>query len=168
MLVILLSGSVALSGQTRQENWERCAGKDPDQSVGGCSALTQSNQETGTSLAAAFYDRGIAYAHKHDFDHAIQDYDQALRINAVYARAFCSRGRAYAGKRDFDRAIQDYDRALQIKPDYADAFIMRGNAYTLKSQYDRAIQDFDDALQINPTSADAFYGRGLAHQYKGE
>ncbi len=70
---ILLSGSAVLRGQTRDENWKRCGGNDPDRAIEACSALIQSGQDTGINLAAVFYDRALAYAHKGDYDLAIQD-----------------------------------------------------------------------------------------------
>src|SRR5260370_16181561 len=49
-------------------------------------------------------------AHKGDIDHAISDYDQALRLNPSLASAFYERGNAYALKGSYDYAIKDYDR----------------------------------------------------------
>src|SRR5207237_1221173 len=111
--VILLGGSAVLRGQTRDENWKRCGGNDRDRAIEACSALIQSGQDTGINLAAVFYDRPLAYAHKGDYDLAIQDYDQAIRLNASLANAFYGRGVAYALKSDYDRAIADYDQALR-------------------------------------------------------
>ena len=48
-------------------------------------------------------------AHKGDIDHAISDYDQALRLNPRLASAFYERGNACALKGSYDYAM-DYDR----------------------------------------------------------
>src|ERR1700733_2712070 len=85
VLVIWLGGSAALRGQTQNEYWKQCASDDPERDLQACSALIQSGHETGMSLAKAFYDRGLAYAKKGDYDLAIQDYDQALRLNPTFA-----------------------------------------------------------------------------------
>ena len=79
------------------------------------------------------YSRGLAYRHKGDNDRAIEDFNQALRVNPSNAEVYYSRGRAYADKGDNDRAIQDCDQALRTNPTYAAAFILRGNAYALQS-----------------------------------
>ena len=57
------------------------------------------------------YSRGIAYLRKRDYDLAIQDFENALRLNPSLADAFTGRGLAYAdNKGDYDRAISDYDQ----------------------------------------------------------
>ena len=69
-----------------------------------------------------------------EYDRAIQDYDQAIRLNPNYASAFNNRGLAYVNKGDNDRAIQDYDQAIKLNPNdtvaiknRADAVAKRGN-----------------------------------------
>src|SRR5579863_4544332 len=116
MLVAPLGWSTLQASQTQSENWKQCTSDDPEQSLRACSALIQSGHEKGISLAKAFYDRGLAYVRKSDYDRAIQDYDQALRLNPTFADALYSRGSAYANKNDYDHAIQDYDQALQLSP----------------------------------------------------
>ena len=61
-----------------------------------------------------------------DFDHAIMDYDEAIRINPTYAIAFNNRAVAYYGKGDNDHAVADFDDAIRINPTFASAFQTRG------------------------------------------
>ena len=61
------------------------------------------------SDANAFCGRGSVYAHRGDIDHAISDYDKALRLNPSLANALYDPGNAYVLNGDYDRAIQDYD-----------------------------------------------------------
>jgi hypothetical protein len=39
VLMTLIGGSAVLRGQTRDDNWKRCGGNDPDQAIGACSAI---------------------------------------------------------------------------------------------------------------------------------
>jgi tetratricopeptide (TPR) repeat protein len=51
-------------------------------------------------------------ANKRQYDHAIRDFDRAMRLDPNYTSAFVARGIAYDnGKRQCDRAIQDFDQA---------------------------------------------------------
>ena len=64
--------------------------------------------QTRESLAGTYNNRGVAYADKGEYDRAIQDYDEALRLDPSQAVAYNNRGNAYIDKGDFDRAIADY------------------------------------------------------------
>jgi len=64
--------------------------------------------------------RGNAYYYgKGDYDSAIADYTDAIRIDPNYAIAYNVRGNAYYSKRDYNRAIADYEAALRIEPNDA-------------------------------------------------
>jgi len=91
--------------------------------------MIQSGHEPRQNLAIAFYNRGNSYRSKGQPDRAIEDYDQAIRLNPIYALAFYNRGNAYNGKGQPDRAIEDYDQAIRLNPNYADAFSNRGLVY---------------------------------------
>jgi len=68
------------------------------------------------------YNRGIAYAEKADYDRAIADYTEAIRLDPKLAEAYCSRGAAYGrGKSEYDKAIDDLTEAIRLNPKYADA-----------------------------------------------
>ena len=68
---------------------------DPDLRIGGCTAVIRSGEYSGKNLAYAYYNRGIAYGKLGDPGRAIEDYDQALRINPRYAIAYYNRGFVY-------------------------------------------------------------------------
>src|SRR6266480_2481731 len=166
--VTACSDSQWLLRESQARSW--CAGPDtaitPDLRISGCTTLIQSGRETQSILAVAFCNRGNAYQdYKGDYDRAIQDYDQAIRLKPDYFQAFNSRGVAYREKGDYDRAIQDYDQVIRLKPDHFRAFNNRGNAYEHKADYDRAIQDYDQAIRLKPDYATAFYNRGYAYHY---
>ena len=65
---------------------------------------------------------------KGEYDHAIADLDQAIRLKPDFADAYFSRGLAYSDKGDYDRAITDFDQAIRLKPDAAYAYNGRGIA----------------------------------------
>jgi tetratricopeptide (TPR) repeat protein len=121
----------------------------------GCTALIQALKSNSRHRAIAHFLRGAAYYDHGDYDQAIADFDEAIRINPKYAEAFDSRASAWRGKGDLDRALADYDEAVKLSPEDADMLNNRGNAYNEKGDPDRAIADFDRALKIDPKSAGA-------------
>ena len=116
--------------------------------------------------ATALFTRGIAYDNLGEYDLAIQEYDQAIRLKPSDPRAYYNRGLDYANKSQFERAIQDYDQAVRLDPGNANGFVSRGVAYDGLGQYDRAIQDYDQAIRLNPSFALAFVDRGIAYANK--
>ena len=64
-----------------------------------------------------FDNRGLSYAANGDYDRAIADYNEAIRITPQ-ANFLTNRGDAYNQKGDYDRAIDDYDRALKLNPGF--------------------------------------------------
>ena len=118
--------------------------------------------------AAAFYNRGNAWGIKGEYDKAIADFTEAIRLKPDDAAAFFYRGLAWGNKREYDKAIADYTEAIRLKPDYAFAFNNRGNAWWHLGDYDRAIADHTEAIRLKPERAAAFNNRGVAWAYKGE
>jgi len=117
--------------------------------------------------AGAFYDRGLAFAHKGKLQRAIDNFNKAIRLNPDYADAYYDRGLAYASIGDNDRAIADLGKAIEFNPAHAFPYANRGYAYFQKGNYGLAIADFDKAIELGPDLADVYYNRGLAYDARG-
>ena len=164
---ILLAGASALAQTPQERRW--CEGEDvatTDQRIEGCSAVIKAGREKGEKLAEAFNNRGVAHRLKGEYDRAIQDYNQAIRLDAKFAMAFNNRGVAYDKKGEYDRAIQDYEQSIKLKPS-PEAHLNRGNAHLGKSQYDHAIDDYNQAIKLKADFAPAFDNRCWARAVVG-
>jgi tetratricopeptide (TPR) repeat protein len=113
--------------------------------------------------AAEAIERGKAAETKEDWDLAITEYSNAIRLDPKCAEAYNGRGDAYLGKRDWDNTIADCTEAIRLKPDFAEAYYGRGLAYEKKRDWDNTIADCTEAIRLNPNLALAYYGRGLAY-----
>lgn len=60
--------------------------------------------------------RAAARASKTDFDGAIEDCTEALKINPRHDKAFLNRGMARQQNGDLDGAIDDYTKVLEVAP----------------------------------------------------
>ena len=81
-------------------------------------------------------------------ERAIEDFDEAIRLNPEDADAYYNRGVAYGDLGQYEREIQDYDEAIRLNPEYAKAYYNRGVAYGRQGQQELADRDFAKAKSL--------------------
>jgi len=128
-----------------------------------CTEIIRRDRKAGW----AYHWRGAAYASKSDYNHAIADYNEAIRLDPN-ATAYNARGKAHNAKGAYDHAIADYNEAIRLNPSFAYAYNGRGKAYSGKGDYDRAITDYNEAVRLAPNNAIAFARRGRAFEAIGD
>jgi len=144
---------VAAERQAQQQQYQR---------------LSRRQQQQQQQRADVLFNQGFEKGERGDYDGAIADYTEAIRLNPNYAMAYNNRGFAYFHKGDYDRAIVDFTQAIRIDPNYAMAYNNRGFAYNRKGDYDRAIANYTQALRIDPNYALAYRNRGISYHNKGD
>ena len=159
----LAASLISSAASQSPDSWARCKGNDPTAQITSCTAIIGASKGASNDLATAFDNRGTAYYRKGRYDLAIEDYNQAIRLNANEAALFLHRGAAYREWSANDRAIEDFNQAVKLDPTSADGFASRGNVYYRMRQYDRVIADESKAIELNPKLAFAFTVRGLAY-----
>jgi tetratricopeptide (TPR) repeat protein len=167
----LLLQNAPAGAQNLAHAWTWCFNKDqsaPDLQIGGCTAVIQSGKVNEENLSIAFLNRGNGYFAKKDYDSAIANYGQAIKLNPRSSFALHHRGGAYYFKKDYDRALADYSEAIRLNPKYFEAFNDRGLVYEAKGDFARAISDFDTAVKLNPSFVIAQNNRDAAYKAKGE
>ena len=81
---------------------------------------------------------GTPIPKKGDFDKAIDDNTEAIRLDPKDAEAYYNRSVDYWRKGDYDKAIADCTEAIRLNPKLAEAYFGRGCACGEKGDYDRA------------------------------
>ena len=158
VLAMLALGLAQASAQTRDDNWARCTDNNPDLSIGGCTAIIQSGAEDNEGLARAFHNRGISYEAKHQYEKAIADYTQSLKLRPNVGTVFRDRGDVYLDQRQLDRAIADFTAAIKLDSQDEIALRKRGLTYIGQGQDAKAKPDLDQALKLDPKDSTVYFG----------
>jgi tetratricopeptide (TPR) repeat protein len=112
--------------------------------------------------AEHFYDQGHRRWEAGDFDGAIDDCTEAIRLNPHFAEAYNWRGSAYLGKDDYVNATGDFSEAIRLEPGYATAYYNRGLCHAASGHYADAMSDYNEALRLHPLFVRAYYSRATA------
>ena len=118
--------------------------------------------------AKKYFESGKKRCDKGERDHAIADYDQAIRLDPKNDLYYASRGWSYLLKKDYNRAIADFDQAIRLDLKCYYAYVGRAGTYYNKGEYDRAIADCDQAVLLDQEAASALGIRGSAYGNKGD
>jgi len=172
-VAITLAAITGFAGSVsaQQSKWCDDPNATVDQTISGCTADIQSGRFSGKDLAGKFNNRGIAYTQKGQYDRAIADHSEAIRLNPNYARAFGQRCVARYDKDDNEGAIADCSEALRLDNTLNFLFNWRGSAYELKGDFDRAISDYTEAIKRIPNEPSVYGNRCMAlikkKEYRG-
>jgi tetratricopeptide (TPR) repeat protein len=115
-----------------------------------------------------FYIQANGKYEQKDYQGAIADYTEAIRLNPNYVYAYLGRGNARDDLGDKQGAIADYNQAIKINPNYADAYYNRGYVRNNLEDKQGAIADYTQAIKINPNYANAYYNRGYVRDDLGD
>jgi tetratricopeptide (TPR) repeat protein len=99
--------------------------------------------------AKLFNNRACAYIAYGEYDKAIADWSEAIRLEPKNVSFLGSRGGVYAKKKgDYAKAIADYTEIIRLAPASSNAFKKRGDAYQALGQYDKAAADHEEAAML--------------------
>jgi len=98
-----------------------------------------------------------------NYELAIKDFNEAIKIKPDYAEAYLNRARAYSGGFKDDQAIADYGQAIKLKPDLAVAYFERAELYRGVDE-SKAIDDYTSAIKVKPDYWNAYLARGTSNE----
>ncbi|MDR1286360.1 MAG: tetratricopeptide repeat protein [Treponema sp.] len=68
----------------------------------------------GGRVAASHVEKGRMFSDRKDYEAALAEFTEAIRIDPEYAAPYNNRGLAYYGKKDYGRAMADSVQALKL------------------------------------------------------
>lgn len=131
------------------------------------SALTDLNKaiELNKNAINAYVIRAdISIKREKDYQRALEDMDEAIKLQPHYAGFFINRAFLRYNLDDYFGAMADYDYALSLDPMNSVAYFNRGLLLAEVHDNDRAIKDFTKVLQLNSDDYRALFNRAMLYQ----
>jgi TolB-like protein/Flp pilus assembly protein TadD len=130
---------------------------------------------TENSLAYDYFLRGRSYTRRESLDFAIQMFEQAIKLDPLFASAFAGIANAcglqfeYHGRNPIwiERAETACRRALELDPHLADALVARGRIFYAQQRYDEAVKHALLAIDRKPDCDGAYNVLGRAYFASG-
>src|ERR1700681_1525345 len=101
--VLAVACAGAALAQSRDDSWARCRNANPDTGIEGCTAIIEAAGGTPRDRALAFNSRANARYRKGEYDRAVDDYDQAIKLDPNEPTAYDGRGAVYYSKGQYER-----------------------------------------------------------------
>jgi tetratricopeptide (TPR) repeat protein len=183
---LLAAGLLLAAGSAQAaDDAKTCTKESGEVAIDACSRAISSKHYNGHTLARLYLNRGAERRGKADYDTALTDFAEAIRVDKKYADAYFNRCSIYNFKKAYDSAITECSQAIKLGPaadatvadgseklgkDLAlsDYYAERGFAYFSKDDYLHALPDLDSAIRLNPNNGRALKTRGLTYEAKGD
>lgn len=140
-----------------------CKDKSGDEAIAACTRAIQSGQLSQVNLATTYNNRGVEWRQKGEFEKAMADYDEALRINPSYIRAYANRAGLWIAKRQYDKAIDDFRQAFRLNPTSSKASLLVAVAQMHKGNV-----DYTRELNTNSTAFNQDWPMPMVQFYLGK
>lgn len=135
-----------------------------DDAVASCSRAIASGSYKDRDLGKLYRTRGLLYWDRKDYDRAIADHSEAIKIDPKDAAAYNDRGVAYRSKGDNDRAVTDFDEAIRLDPKEPVGYVNRCRTrLTIGRELQPALADCNEALRLDPGRLHLLTMRGVAY-----
>ncbi|AZA98120.1 tetratricopeptide repeat protein [Chryseobacterium joostei] len=113
--------------------------------------------------AKDFYDKAINSSEKEDWKDAIQNYEQAVKIDPKFIYAWDNLGICYRRIGEYDKAIDAYKKSLEIDPKGKMPMQNIAITYIYKKEYQKAIDAYSDFDKVYPGDPEVYYGIGQVY-----
>src|SRR5438128_1248292 len=133
------------------------AAKDQDwnKAIDGFRKAAEMDRKYTANLAIAYQQRAFSYANDQRFQDALNDLNEAIKINPRDARTFEQRAAVEMRINDYDKALADYEVASKLSPGEIRYHLYRGYIYELRGDLQNAMAENDAALKINSKNKEA-------------
>ncbi len=112
--------------------------------------------------------RGINFLAAGQYEKALQDFSEAIRLNPKWNAYYWQRARAHAMLGHKELALADLEKAGDLNPNDADWNLERGKLLAQLEDHARAIKAFDKVLKLNHQNLEALIERANSYRILGK
>ena len=138
---------------------------EPEGTIDGEVVLTPGTQRQAD--VSGLISEGVSLAAVDDHEAAIQQFSDALALDAEAAFVYRQRAASYQALDQHEAAIADYDEAIRINSEDVNAHYRRGASNIALGDFAAAVLDYDAVILLDPEFADAYSRRADAHEALG-
>ncbi len=124
-------------------------------------------QDNAPISASTYFKNGLEKRKIEDYQGAIDDFTQSIRIDPNDPGAYYFRAASKQDLGQYREAIEDYNIAIRLDPKDSYAYKSRGDTKEELGLYPEAIEDYSTAIRIDPEDVDAYWYRGLVKEELG-
>ena len=138
-----------------REGAEASKNQEWDKAIELLRKATALDRKYAPNLAGVYQQRGFAAATNQQFQDAMSDYSEAIKINQQDARIYEQRAAVEMKLNDTDKALADYSEAIKLKPNEIRYYLYRSYIYETKGDVKSSMADTDKALKLDPNNQEA-------------
>jgi len=132
----------------------------PARIIQACTESLDQDIFEGRTRFFLFAARAAGYFAAGDKQHALEDFNEAIRMAPRNAYVYYNRGVFYAAQSDSASALQDFDTALGINSKFVPALRQRARVYQARGNFVEARADYSTAIGLEPKTATLWSERG--------
>lgn len=172
LALIALAGVwlLAAAAPSRAEVGTDCFSEDWERRIAGCSVIIENGQAAPALRSQAYAMRALAQSLKGQYEAAIQDYNEAIRLIPDFAVALNNRAWAYFKWGRGAQGLADVERSLQLNPLSEHSWDTRAHIRQVIGNFAGAFTDYERSVDIGGARMIKLYQCGLAEHglYKGK
>ena len=138
-----------------REGAEALKSNDFDKAVDLLRKASDLDHKYTPDLAIAYERRGYGLVKNQQFQDAIQDYSEAIKIKSNEPRLYEERAYAEMKTYAYDKALDDYAELIKLKPKEVRYINFRAYIYEAKEDDKNSMAETEKALQIDPNNQEA-------------
>jgi tetratricopeptide (TPR) repeat protein len=157
---VQLSGAEATkdtkeANKLAREGAEASKNQEFDKGVELLKKATALDHKYADELAAVYQQRAYAAATNQQFQDAVNDYSEAIKLKSDDARIYEQRAAVEMKLNDNDKALADYSEAIKLKPNELRYYAYRSYIYEVKGDIKNSMADTDKVLKLDSNNQEA-------------